>query len=73
MFSYFADAVLPFDVNAADWYARLLAHRRRLGRPGAPFDMQIAAIARMHGAAVATRNISDFSDCGIELIDPWQA
>jgi toxin FitB len=73
IFSQFAAPVLPFDQTAADWYAQLRAHRRRLGRPVAAFDMQIAAIARVHGAAVATRNISDFTDCGIELIDPWQA
>jgi plasmid stability protein len=30
-----------------------------------------AAIARSIGAAVATRNVADFDDCGIEVIDPW--
>jgi predicted nucleic acid-binding protein len=29
------------------------------------------AIASAHGASVATRNISDFEACGIELLDPW--
>lgn len=65
--------VLPFDAAAADEYAVILPDRRRLGRPGKPLDTMIAAIARVHGAAVATRNVSDFTDCGIELIDPWQA
>ena len=32
---------------------------------------QIAAIARRAGAALATRNVSDFDACGIELINPW--
>jgi len=31
----------------------------------------IAAIARVHRATVATRNVSDFKRCGIHLIDPW--
>jgi toxin FitB len=35
-------------------------------------DAQIAAIAQSRGAAIATRNISDFQDCGVELIDPWE-
>ena len=30
-----------------------------------------AAIARAHGASVATRNTSDYERCGIALIDPW--
>jgi predicted nucleic acid-binding protein len=34
-------------------------------------DAQIAGIARSRGAAIATRNVRDFQDCGVELIDPW--
>lgn len=46
--------------------------RRRKGRPMSQFDAQIAAIARSTGAAVATRNVVDFEDCGIDLVNPWQ-
>ncbi len=42
-----------------------------MGRPIPEADCQIAAIARAHGMAVATRNVGDFSDTGIEVIDPW--
>ena len=31
----------------------------------------IAAIARVHGASVATRDIYGFDNCGIEVINPW--
>jgi predicted nucleic acid-binding protein len=31
----------------------------------------IAAICRIHSAAIATRNIKDFEGLGIEVIDPW--
>lgn len=32
----------------------------------------ITATARARGAqAIATRNLKDFADCGIPLIDPW--
>lgn len=34
-------------------------------------DCQIAAIATVAGAAVATRNGADFEHRGITLIDPW--
>lgn len=69
----FAGRVLPFDRAAADAYALIGAARRRAGRPIATLDAQIAAIARTHGAAVATRNVGDFTDCGIDVVDPWQA
>jgi predicted nucleic acid-binding protein len=32
----------------------------------------IAATARAHGAAVATRNVTDFEECGIVVVNPWE-
>ncbi len=68
---YFEDRILPFDSAAAKVYAEIYASRRRRGRPISPQDCQIAATARVCNAIVATRNISDFTDCGVELINPW--
>jgi predicted nucleic acid-binding protein len=69
----FAGRVLPFDGNAARQFSRIATHRRSLGRPISHADAQIAAIARVHGAKLATRNGSDFSDCELDVIDPWSA
>lgn len=63
--------VLPFSSDAAKSYALIAAERRRLGLPISIFDAQIAAIARTYGAPVATRDAAGFTDCGIDLIDPW--
>lgn len=68
----FAGRILSFDGAAARAYSVIAAERRKAGRPIAPFDAQIAAIARSHGAAVATRNVADFAGCAIEVIDPWR-
>ncbi len=67
----FRDRILPFDRAAARVYALIAAERRTAGRPISQFDCQIAAIARAHEAAVATRNTADFNGCGIAVIDPW--
>jgi predicted nucleic acid-binding protein len=67
----FARRVFSFDSDAAGAYARIVAARRRSGRPIAQADAQIAAIARSMGYDLATRNVSDFGGCGIELHDPW--
>jgi toxin FitB len=69
--SEFAGRLLPFGSEAAVSYARIAADRRRAGRPVSHFDAQIAAIAAVTGATVATRNTGDFEGCGVELIDPW--
>lgn len=67
----FADRVLPFDRAAASAFAAIAAARRKRGHPIREFDAQIAAIAHIHGAAVATRNVADFRDCGVAIVDPW--
>jgi len=69
----FGGRVLPFGSDAARVYARIASDRGRAGRPISHFDAQIAAIARCTGAAVATRNVSDFGGCGVQVIDPWMA
>lgn len=68
----FEGRVLPFDRVAAGTYAEIGAERRRIGKPIGTLDAQIAAIARSRGAAVATRNVTDFTDCGVEVVDPWR-
>lgn len=67
----FAQRILPFEWEAAGFYGRLMAHRRGLGRPMSILDGQIAAIARAHRFAVATRNVGDFEECGLEIVDPF--
>lgn len=67
----FAYRVLSFDEDSAIFYGKLMAHRKKLGRPLSVCDGQIAAIACTHGFAVATRNMKDFYDCNIELINPF--
>ena len=64
--------VLPFDRDAAQHYAEIRAHRERIGRPISEMDGMIAAIARVNGAAVATRDAGGFADCGIQAINPWE-
>ena len=69
----FESRVLPFDSDAARAYAGIAAMRRSTGRPIAPADCQIAAIARSRDMAVATLNIRDFEDIDIKVVDPWAA
>ena len=69
--SLFAGRVLPFYSDAARTYAEIAAAGRVLGRPVSKADCQIAAIARSRGMAVATRNVRDFEDMGIDIFNPW--
>ena len=66
-----ADRVLAFSAEAAGHYAQIAAMRRSVGRPVSQFDAMIAAIARLHGGKLVTRNVLDFEGCGIDVINPW--
>ncbi|MDR2895843.1 MAG: type II toxin-antitoxin system VapC family toxin [Propionibacteriaceae bacterium] len=63
-----AQWILPFGARDASEYAIITAQRR----PISIFDAQIAAITRTAGATLATRNIKDFENCGITLVNPYQ-
>ncbi len=67
----FEDRVLPFDSDAARTYGPIAAARRSAGRPVASADCQIAAIAAARRMRLATRNVRDFEDMGIEIVNPW--
>jgi toxin FitB len=67
----FGGRIWPFDSAAASAYADILSQRRAAGRPMSQFDGQIAAIARVRGAAVVTRNVTDFEGCGLVVHNPW--
>jgi predicted nucleic acid-binding protein len=43
----------------------------RRGRPRTQADMLIAATAALHGLTLATRNVVDFKDCGVTLVNPF--
>ena len=67
----FAGRILPFDVQAAELFGEIFEARRRSGGSYFVEDCMIAAIAKAHGMAVATRNVRDFEGIGVDVIDPW--
>lgn len=69
----FENRILPFDIAAANAAAALAGTRRQGKRAVGMRDTFIAGIAISKGATLATRNIKDFKDAGVPLIDPWTA
>ncbi len=66
-----AGRVAPFDTEAATAAADLAARRQRAGRPVDFRDTQIAGVARVRRAQVATRNVRHFDDLDPAPINPW--
>ena len=52
--------VIPYDHEIARCYGRLVAERKRNGRPIAPNDAWIAACAARHAVPLVTHNAKDF-------------
>jgi predicted nucleic acid-binding protein len=68
----FARRILGIDPETARIWGDLTAHAKRSGRVIPPTDGLIAATARQHGLHVMTRNVRDFEDTGVLIINPWE-
>ena len=68
----FGDRILTFEDRAARAFSQIASSRRRQAKPMSEFDAQIAAITRVHGATLATRNPYVFEGCGVRLVNPWE-
>lgn len=64
----FIDRTIPIDVAVAMHCAALHAQNPRSYR-----DALIASCAHIHGMTVITRNVADFVDMGVPLVNPWEA
>jgi predicted nucleic acid-binding protein len=59
--------ILPISDRVALEWGRLAAER-----PRAMADGLIAATAAVHGKIIVTRDVSDFQDTRIPVINPWE-
>jgi predicted nucleic acid-binding protein len=67
----FADRIFGLTEEAALAYGDIMGEATRRGQPMSAPDGMIAAIARVNGGRLATRNLSDFASTGLELVSPW--
>ena len=71
--SWFAGRVLPITEAIAERWGHLAATAKRQGQTLAVVDGLIAATAVHHDLTLVTRNVADFSNLGVTLLNPWQA
>lgn len=69
----FTGRVLPFDLDASQAYANLMAGARLAGQAIGKADGYIAATASARGLMVATRDVGPFEAAGVKFVNPWEA
>ncbi|WP_349436459.1 type II toxin-antitoxin system VapC family toxin [Pararhizobium sp. A13] len=67
----FADRIFGLTEAAALAYGDIMGTASRQGIGMSAPDGMIAAIARVNGGRLATRNLADFRATGLELVSPW--
>lgn len=67
----FGRRILPFSQSTASVYAPIYAKRVQAGFGIGELDILLAAIAAEHSARIATRNVSDFDQTGLRVVNPW--
>lgn len=67
----FREHILPIDTSVVMTWGRLLAELEKSGKPMPAIDSLLAATASDLGYTLVTRNITDFEDASIRLLNPW--
>lgn len=67
----FSDRIFGLTEEAAMTYGEIMGTASRQGLGMSAPDGMIAAIARVNGGSLATRNLTDFRTTGLTLISPW--
>jgi toxin FitB len=68
---WLAERVLPVTLEIAEYWGELAAQSSAKGRPRAVIDALLAATAARHDFALVTRNVRDYEDLGISILNPW--
>jgi predicted nucleic acid-binding protein len=69
----FASRILPIDVAVADRWGLLAANTKKEGKTLSTIDGLLAATALHHNLTVVSRNVSDFADTRVQVLNPWKA
>ena len=71
--SWFAGRILSVTEEVAELWGRLAANSKQRGTPLAVVDGLIAATALHHSHILVTRNVKDFEQAGVQVLNPFEA
>lgn len=63
--------ILSFNTSTAHVWGQLKAKWEKDGVVIPSLDSQLAATAHRHRLTVVTRNVKDFANCGVKIVNPF--
>jgi toxin FitB len=69
---WFESNLLPVTKAIADRWGQITIKAKRKGIAITTADGLIAATALEHGLAIVTRNVKDFAEVGVLIVNPWE-
>jgi len=69
----FSGRILAIDHHVADRWGWLTAESQLKGRPLSAVDGLLAATALHHNLTLVSRNVSDFANTPVPILNPWDA
>jgi predicted nucleic acid-binding protein len=69
----FSGRILAIDNHVADRWGLLTAEAQLKGRPLAAVDGLLAATALHHNLTIVSRNVGDFENTQVPILNPWEA
>lgn len=63
--------ILPITTEVARVSGQLRGRLQAMGQTRTQSDMLIAATAKVAGLTLVTRNVRDFEDCGVPVLNPF--
>ncbi len=70
---WLGDRALPVTLAIAERLGDLSAQVKAKGRPHPVVDAVLAATAFKHDLVRVTRNVKDYEDLGVTILNPWEA
>lgn len=68
----FNGRILDVDRATAETWGIIMARAGTAGLRLPTMDALLAATAERHGLVMATRNVRDFRQAGVAIVDPWE-
>jgi predicted nucleic acid-binding protein len=69
----FSGRVVPISAAIADRWGILAAESKRKGKPLAVIDGLLAATALQFNLTIVSRNVNDFAQTRVPVVNPWES